>query len=103
MIEYVKVENLLDSFERGNARFFRAKQITNSHGFADRKTCRVIEHWKKGEKQIPPTILFNRSVGINFAQDGRHRLKVAYYYGASEIPIIILNNDFEMVMKHIAR
>lgn len=101
LVERVDIESLVNSFERGNALFLRDKKLTNSHGFADRKICRVLEHWNNEERLIPPTILFNHSLGLNFAQDGKHRLKVAYYYGVAEILIIIPNVHLAQVMRNI--
>ncbi len=100
-VEHVKIEHLLASFNRANADFFRDKTIIHSYGFADRKICRVIEHWKNGTKLIPPTILFNDLAGFNYAVDGKHRLKVAYYYGVDEIPIIIPISHLKQIMKHV--
>jgi hypothetical protein len=95
IIQDVNFELLLDNMFPERAADYRKKELFHEL-LDDRKIARVINHWLNGEKLIPPTITFEERMEQEknlFPAEGKHRLNVAYHYGASHIPIVILTSE----------
>lgn len=61
--------------------------------FAENSFCRIINRWKNNEPTIPATIIIPNNTDYLFAIDGKHRLKLANYFGAETVPIILPNKQ----------
>jgi len=97
IIPAVNFDKLLHSFYANQGSFINDKKIINRNGFIDTQLCRIVEHWQNEEALIPPIIIFNKGLSQNWPADGKHRMKVAYYFGVKDIPIIIPNIYLEQV------
>lgn len=74
---------------------------------------RVWDHWLNNQKLIPPTIIiFDQRYmdllvpgGIPSRElqpiDGKHRLNVAYYFGAETMPIIVLERQVLSIRRRL--
>ncbi len=104
IIENINIELLFDKMSSGNPDMFREKVLYNDD-LNDWKISDVLDNWINGTKLIPPTILVidktidNMVTDTNelFATDGKHRLNVAYYYGATSIPIFVVNKQLDKI------
>jgi hypothetical protein len=104
IIEDVDIELLFDKIYSGNREMFREKELYNND-LDEMKISDVLDNWIKGTKLIPPTILvsdktINNSITDSnelFPTDGKHRLNVAYYYGATRIPIFVINKQLDKI------
>lgn len=100
----VKLENLIKSFDSGLPEMYLRKQLYNKKQ-SDEKISGVILKWLQGTPLIPPTILcrdsslsfWNEDSDVLMPQDGKHRINVAYFFGAKTIPIIVMNKQLEKV------
>jgi hypothetical protein len=91
VLRVVNFDQLLNSFYGGQGSFISDGKIIDRNRFKDNQLCRIVEHWLNGEALIPPIILYNNGLSQNYPADGNHRMKMAYYLGVKEIPIIVPN------------
>ena len=98
IVNDVNFELLLNNMFPERAADYRERELF--HRLLDEmKIARIIDHWSKGEKLIPPTITFEKREDRNlFPAEGKHRLNVAYYYRVSQIPIVILTSERERIL-----
>jgi len=97
IIPAVNFDQLLISFHSNQGSFISDKKIANNKGFVDTQLCRIVEHWQNEEALIPPIIIFTKGLNQNWPADGKHRMKIAYYLGVKEIPIIVPNIYLEQI------
>lgn len=104
ILQNIDIELLFDKMQPGNPEMFREKELYNDD-LNDWKISDVIDNWINNVKLIPPTILVIDKVidkSINdtckiFPTDGKHRINVAYYFGATTIPIFVVNKQLEKI------
>jgi hypothetical protein len=104
ILQNINIELLFDKMQSGNPEMFREKELYNDD-LNDWKISDVIDNWLNKVKLIPPTILVIDKVidkSINdtckiFPTDGKHRINVAYYFGATTIPIFVVNKQLEKI------
>ena len=104
ILQNINIELLFDKMQSGNPEMFREKELYNDD-LNDWKISDVIDNWLNNVKLIPPTILVIDKVidkTINdtcklFPTDGKHRINVAYYFGASTIPIFVVNKQLDKI------
>lgn len=102
VIENVSIESIFDNMYSANQEMFREKILYNQH-LSERKISDVLDCWIRGIKLIPPILKvidgslndINPNTDIVHPDDGKHRINVAYFYGVTEIPIIVLNTQLE--------
>jgi hypothetical protein len=103
IIQNVDIELLLDCMLDGYQDLVRDKILYNEEQ-NETNISGVIDKWLSNIKLIPPTILIWDTIvdqtGILkkdteklFVQDGKHRINVAYYYGAKTLPIVVINKQ----------
>lgn len=97
IIPAVNFDRLLSSFHSNQGSFISDRKITDKRGFVDNQLCRIVEHWKNKEALIPPIIIFTKGLNQNWPADGKHRMKIAYYLGAKELPVIVPNLQLQQV------
>jgi hypothetical protein len=95
-IPNVSIELLLDKMISGNPELYRRKELLNE-GWGDGNIYEVIYHWKNGKKLTPPSIKYLEEVQKLFVADGKHRLNVAYYFGATHIPIVMGKKEYHLI------
>lgn len=79
---------LLLSKMDANRTIYTGKQLFH-RALSKSNICKVINHWLEGTKLIPPSIMpLNGKI---HPVDGKHRLQVAVYFKANEIPIFVPN------------
>ncbi|MBX2896369.1 MAG: hypothetical protein KF763_13050 [Cyclobacteriaceae bacterium] len=98
IIQNVDIELLFDNMFSSEAEYYREKKLFRDD--SDWSISRVMDHWIKGEKLIPPTITFESHVTSRnlYPADGKHRINVAYFYGACQIPILILKSQRQQIL-----
>ena len=102
----VDIETLFKCFDSGLPEMYLRKELYNKKQ-TEEKISGVIHKWQQGVPLIPPTILcrdsslifWNEDSDVLMPQDGKHRLNVAYFFGATTIPIIVVNKQFEKVRR----
>jgi hypothetical protein len=92
ILQNVDIDVLFDKMYSGNPEMFREKKLYNED-LDDLKISGVIDSWLNNLKLIPPTILVIEGTNKVFPTDGKHRINVAYYYGATDIPIFVINKQ----------
>lgn len=106
-IENVDIESLLNCMLDGYQDLVREKILYNEEQ-DETNISGVIDKWMNNIKLIPPTILIwdtivNRTGILEedkeklFVQDGKHRINVAYYFGAKTLPILVINKQLERI------
>jgi hypothetical protein len=104
ILQNIDIELLFDKMPSGNPELFREKNLYNDD-LNDWKISDVIDNWLNNIKLIPPTILVIDKIIDSFIEDtcqifptdGKHRINVAYYYGATTIPIFVVNKQLEKI------
>jgi len=104
ILDSVDIELLFDKMSPGNPEMFREKNLYNED-LCDLKISDVLDKWINKVRLIPPTILvFDKTIYKSidntnqlFATDGKHRINVAYYYGATQIPILVINKQLDKI------
>lgn len=107
IIENVDIESLLDCMFDGYQDLVREKILYNEEQ-DETNISGVIDKWLNKIKLIPPTILIWDTIvdqtGILkedtdklFVQDGKHRINVAYYFGANTLPILVINKQLKRI------
>lgn len=89
---------LFKSFDPLWTSMFLRKELYKKEQCPD-KISGVVYHWMQGIHLIPPTILNVHDSDCLFPADGKHRLNVAYFFGAETIPIIVANKQLEKVKR----
>jgi len=97
IIDDVDIELLFDKMLTGVSEMFR-KKVLYHKDLCDWKISDVLDKWLNSAKLIPPTIFvtdktvdkYISNTNNIFPIDGKHRLNVAYYYGVTNIPIIVV-------------
>ncbi|MEY3412279.1 MAG: hypothetical protein RIQ70_967 [Bacteroidota bacterium] len=83
----VNIELLLSKMD-ANGTIYTGKQLFH-RALSKANICKVINHWLEGTKLIPPSLMpLNGKIN---PVDGKHRLQVAVYFKAKEIPIFVPN------------
>jgi len=87
LVENISAEKLIEKIRSENGRILKQGQL-----FHDKldltKTCKIIEHWKNGEKLIPPTIVWSSYDDTIEIENGRHRLNAAICFGEKYVPFM---------------
>lgn len=96
ILQNIDIEVLFDKMYSGNPEMFREKKLYNKE-LDDLKISGVIDNWLNNVKLIPPTILVIDNTYKVFPTDGKHRINVAYYYGATTIPIFVINKQLDKI------
>jgi hypothetical protein len=107
IIENVDIELLLDCMFDGYPDLVREKILYNEEQ-NETNISDVIDKWLSNTKLIPPTILVLDTIvdqsGILkedtnklFVHDGKHRINVAYYFGAKTLPILVINKQLTRI------
>ena len=102
ILQNINIELLFDKMQSGNPEMFRERELYNGD-LLDWKISDVIDNWMNNIKLIPPTILvIDNSISDTFKifpTDGKHRINVAYYFGATTIPIFVVNKELEKIKR----
>lgn len=100
IIQWVNIEKLLSNFNQAETKMYRKKKMFNEQQ-ESQKIGQIIYHWRNQVSLIPPTIFSSTDGqgGFLFAQDGKHRLNVAYCAGVEEIPILVLKTQLEKIKR----
>jgi len=102
ILNNINIEALINSLQAPWHDLYRKKYLFHTKHWDDWKICEIIYNWSNHNKLIPPSICFNELLtDKTFPADGKHRINVAYYFGATEIPIIIPNKHSLEVSKLI--
>ena len=96
ILHNIDIEFLFDKMYPGNPEMFREKNLYNKE-LDDLKISGVIDNWFKNVKLIPPTILVINNTNYVFPTDGKHRINVAYYFGATTLPIFVINKQLDKI------
>jgi len=87
LIENISVDKLIEKIRSENSGILKQGKLF--HDKLDMtKTCKIIEHWKNGEKLIPPTIVWSSYYETIEIENGRHRLNVAICFQEKYVPIM---------------
>lgn len=92
----VNIHDLINSFLPHEIPVYMRKELFKKEQ-CEHQTSGVIYKWLQGIPLIPPTILDIHNNGCLYPIDGKHRLNVAYFFGAETIPIIVANTQLEKV------
>lgn len=110
IIPDVDIELLLNSMTKENAAMFRRKELYEQD-LPDMAISKVVNYWIHGTKLIPPTIMvftqeYAETLNISIIPskelqpvDGKHRLKVAYFFGVKQIPILVRTIQAPIIKK----
>jgi hypothetical protein len=111
VIPDVDVDTLISLMQEGDKLHFSKKRLYNNSN-DKRRTDKVLNHWKNGEKLTPPAIIvFNaeciESLGMRPEHistelrptDGKHRLNAACSIGVKTIPIVVRNPQISLINK----
>ncbi|KFF17964.1 hypothetical protein [Flavobacterium hydatis] len=98
ILQNIDIEMLFTKIDVGNSEMFIEKELYNTSLLGE-KISEIINHWENNEKLIPPTITINEinSERPLFPTDGKHRINVAHYFGATRIPILVYNQELKKV------
>lgn len=106
ILQDIDIELLFSKMYPGNPEMFKEKILYNDD-LIDWQISDIIDNWRNNIKLIPPTILVMDKVIDNsienscqiFPTDGKHRINVAYYYGAEAIPIFVINRQLDKIKR----
>jgi hypothetical protein len=93
-IKNVSIHTIINKLKSKNKTILEKKELFQKD-LDLKRTCRIIKHWQKKERLIPPTIIWNDENCIEIA-DGRHRLNTAFCLGENNILIMVPNDLLEV-------
>jgi hypothetical protein len=95
LFKEVYISKIINKLKSRNKEVLLEKSLTQKYLDAE-KTFNIISLWSKKKALLPPTITVGCEGGLEIS-DGRHRLNIANYLGASVIPILVANIDLAEV------
>lgn len=65
--------------------------------FSDKKIEVLINLWRRGVKVLPPSAMLSQKLNRLVISDGKHRMNLALFLGATHIPVIIPLNENNLI------
>ena len=99
-VQNIPINIVIENLRSKNKSILVDKQLFHKHLQAP-KVWRIINHWQKEEKLIPPTITWSKLYDSIEIEDGRHRLNTAMCLGENSIPVLVPKDNLEKIFRFL--
>jgi hypothetical protein len=97
-VQNISINIVIENLRSKNKTTLADKQLFHKH-LQVPKVWRIINHWKKDKKLIPPTITWSNLYDSIEIEDGRHRFNTAMCLGESSIPVLVPKDNLEKILR----
>jgi hypothetical protein len=98
IIDVVSIQKLIEAMPEEWLDLFEDRQLFHDDLGAS-NIANVIQHWRDGQKLIPPIITLMDNNEEVYPADGKHRVNVAYFFNADTIPIIVPKSQKDRIIE----